>query len=348
MDGRTDESESRFPRPRRATVNDVARLAGVSIATVSKTLNDRGQVKAETQERVRRAAEQLDFVPNPLARGLHEGKTGTVGLLTNDLEGRFSLPILMGAEDAFGADSVSVILSDARGDAIREQHHLRALLGRRIDGLIVVGDKTDPRPSLGQNIGVPVVYAYAPSMDPRDSSVISDNVGAGRLAIEHVLMSGRQHIGYVSGDRSYAAARDRVQGAREVLDALGMVLVGGDAFYGSWTEEWGRGMARLLLEKDPQLDAVLCGSDQIARGVIDALRDLGKDIPTDIAVMGHDNWEPLATQSRPPLSTIDMNLEALGRTAAQLLFRAMDGDDHPGTTALPCRGVTRGSTTPSS
>ena len=88
----------------RATVNDVARVAGVSIATVSKTLNDRGQVRQETRERVRRAAEQLDFVPNPLARGLLEGKTGTVGLLTNDLEGRFSLPILMGAEDAFGAD----------------------------------------------------------------------------------------------------------------------------------------------------------------------------------------------------------------------------------------------------
>jgi transcriptional regulator with XRE-family HTH domain len=106
-----DEGDARTTRPRRATVNDVARLAGVSIATVSKALNDRGQVRAETQERVRRAAEQLDFVPNSLARGLLEGKTGTVGLLTNDLEGRFSLPILMGAEDAFGADSVSVILS---------------------------------------------------------------------------------------------------------------------------------------------------------------------------------------------------------------------------------------------
>jgi LacI family transcriptional regulator len=334
-------------RGKRATVNDVARLAGVSIATVSKTLNDRGQVRAETRERVKRAAEQLDFVPNPLARGLHEGKTSTVGLLTNDLEGRFSLPILMGAEDAFGADSVSVLLSDARGDAIREQHHLRGLLGRRIDGLIVVGDKTDPRPSLGQNLPVPVVYAYAPSLDPRDTSVISDNVGAGRLAIEHVLVSGRQHIGYVSGDRSYAAARDRVQGVVEVMRQDGLTLVGGDAFYGSWTEEWGRGMARLLLEKDPELDAVLCGSDQIARGVIDALRDLGKDVPGDIAVMGHDNWEPLATQSRPPLSTIDMNLENLGRVAAQLLFRAMDGVAEPGVTALPCRVVTRGSTTPS-
>lgn len=332
---------------RRATVNDVARLAGVSIATVSKSLNERGQVRAETRERVKRAAEQLDFVPNPLARGLLEGKTGTVGLLTNDLEGRFSLPILMGAEDAFGADSMSVLLCDARGDAIREQHHLRTLLGRRVDGLIVVGDKTDPRPSLGQNLPVPVVYAYAPSDDPRDTSVVSDNVGAGRLAAEHVLISGRRKVGYVSGDRSYAAARDRVDGATGRLKEAGIELVGGEAFYGSWTEEWGRGMARLLLDREPELDAVLCGSDQIARGVIDALRELGRDIPSDIAVMGHDNWEPLATQSRPPLSTIDMNLETLGRTAAQRLFQAMEGVTDPSITSLPCRVVARGSTTPS-
>lgn len=330
---------------RRPTVNDVARLAGVSIATVSKSLNERGQVRAETRERVKRAAEQLDFVPNPLARGLLEGKTGTVGLLTNDLEGRFSLPILMGAEDAFGADSMSVLLCDARGDSIREQHHLRTLLGRRVDGLIVVGDKTDPRPSLGQTLPVPVVYAYAPSDDPRDTSVVSDNVGAGRLAADHVLVSGRRRIGYIAGDPSYAAARDRVEGATARLTEAGIELVGGEAFFGSWTEEWGRGMARVLLEREPGLDAVLCGSDQIARGVIDALRELGRDIPSDIAVMGHDNWEPLATQSRPPLSTIDMNLETLGRTAAQRLFQAMEGVTDPSITSLPCRVVSRGSTT---
>jgi len=337
----TPQSEPR----RRPTVNDVARLAGVSIATVSKSLNERGQVRAETRERVKRAAEQLDFMPNPLARGLLEGKTGTVGLLTNDLEGRFSLPILMGAEDAFGADSMSVLLCDARGDSIREQHHLRTLLGRRVDGLIVVGDKTDPRPSLGQTLPVPVVYAYAPSDDPRDTSVVSDNVGAGRLAADHVLVSGRRRIGYIAGDPSYAAARDRVEGATARLREAEIDLVGGEAFYGSWTEEWGRGMARVLLEREPGLDAVLCGSDQIARGVIDALRELGRDIPSDIAVMGHDNWEPLATQSRPPLSTIDMNLETLGRTAAQRLFQAMEGVTDPSITSLPCRVVSRGSTT---
>lgn len=93
------------------------------------------------------------------------GQTGTAGLLTNDIEGRFSLPILMGAEDAFGAGKISVFLCDARDDTICEQYYLNALLGRRVNGLIVVGNRTDPRASLGRELPVPVVYAYAPSTD---------------------------------------------------------------------------------------------------------------------------------------------------------------------------------------
>src|SRR3954466_525924 len=129
---------SRSQRP--VTLTDVARLAGVSIATASKALNGRDQVAPATRQRVIAAADRLDFSPNPLARGLLAGRTGTVGLLTSDLVGRFVIPILMGAEDAFGAGQVNVSLCDARGDPIREQHHLRALLSRRVDGLIVVGE----------------------------------------------------------------------------------------------------------------------------------------------------------------------------------------------------------------
>jgi LacI family transcriptional regulator len=138
----------------RATLRDVAKLAGVSVATASKALNGQPQVRAETRERVVRAADTL-------AQGLITQRSGTVGLLTSDLEGRFSIPILMGAEDAFGSDQTSVFLCDARGDTIREKHHLRALLSRRVDGLIVVGARPDTRPSLG-DLPVPVVYAYAP------------------------------------------------------------------------------------------------------------------------------------------------------------------------------------------
>lgn len=327
-----------------ATLRDVAALAGVSVATVSKALNGREHVRAETRVKVQQAAEKLNFLPNVLAQGLLSGRTGTVGLLTSDLVGRFSLPVMMGAEDAFGAGSTSVFLCDARGDGIREQHHLHALLSRRVDGLIIVGDTTNPRESLGQELPVPVVYAYAPSLDERDMSVVSDNVGAGRQAVEHMVRSGRSRIAYIAGDKEFLAARDRAEGAVQALHQFGLPLMGGEVMYGAWTESWGRSSVRALLDKCPEIDAVICGSDQIARGVLDALRESGRTVPDDVAVMGHDNWELLATQARPPLSTIDMNLELVGRKAAQLLFAAIDGAAEPGLHSVSTRLLAREST----
>jgi LacI family transcriptional regulator len=295
---------------RSATLSDVARRAGVSIATASKALNGREDVAPATRRRVMDAAEGLSFTPNAMARGLLAGRTGTVGLLTSDLEGRFMIPILMGAEDAFGAGKVNVFLCDARGDAIREQHHLKALLSRRVDGIIVVGRQTDPRPSLGQEIPVPVVYAYAPSDDPRDLSLTPDNYAGGRLAVEHLIGCGRTRIAHITGDPAYAAAA-------------------------------------MLLERHPDIDAIFCGSDQLARGALDTARDLGRRVPEDLAVIGYDNWEVLATNSRPELTSIDANLQQLGRQAAQRVFDAIDGVDiGEGTHHLPVRLIIRGSTIP--
>jgi LacI family transcriptional regulator len=333
-----------MPRSVRAvTLSDVARLAGVSIATASKALNGRDEVAAATRARVVAAADRLSFSPNPLAQGLLAGRTGTVGLLTSDLEGRFVIPILMGAEDAFVAGQVNVFLCDARGDSVREQHHLRALLSRRVDGLIVVGRQTDPRPSLGPGIPVPVVYAYAPSDDPADLSLTPDNVEAGRMAVQHLLAAGRRYIIHISGDPDYAAAQDRATGIRESLAQAGLELLA-EAF-SEWSESWGRDAAALLLQQHPEADAVVCGSDQIARGVLDTARDLGRSVPDDLAVMGFDNWEVLTTNARPQLTSIDANLQELGRTAAHRLFAALDGVDiGSGVHSLPCRLVIRGST----
>ena len=326
---------SAVPSPRaRPTLADVARLAGVSVATASKALNGRDHVRAETRHRVVEAAEQLSFSPNTLARGLLAGRTGTVGLLTSDLEGRFSIPILMGAEDAFGAGKVNVFLCDARDDTIREQHHVQALLSRRVDGLIVVGSRTDPRPSLGRDLPVPVVYAYAPSDDPDDLSIICDNVGAGRLAVEHLIACGRTRIAHISGDPRYAAAHDRAEGVLAGLADAGLSQVG-DVRYGSWSEAWGRAAAAMLLDRHPDVDAVFCGSDQVARGVIDVARERGRRIPDDVAVMGFDNWEVLAADARPPLTSVDMNLEEVGRAAARAVFAALDGA--PGAGSRRCR-----------
>ncbi|MFJ8113562.1 LacI family DNA-binding transcriptional regulator [Streptomyces sp. NPDC096132] len=328
-----------------ATLSDVARLAGVSVATASKALNGRSQVRAETRQRVIDAAERLSFRPNQLARGLLVGRSGTVGLLTSDLEGRFSIPILMGAEDAFGAGEVAVFLCDARGDAIRERHHVRALLGRRVDGLIVVGSRTDPRPSLGRELPVPVVYAYAPSQDPADLSIVPDNVDAGRIAVEHLLACGRTRIAHITGDPGYAAAHDRAEGAAAALADAGLAPVG-DARFGAWSEGWGRAATALLLDQHPEVDAVLCGSDQIARGVMDVLRERGHRVPEDVAVMGFDNWQVLTTASRPPLTSVDMNLEQVGRAAAHALSGAIGGTRRSGVETVRCRVVIRGSTAP--
>lgn len=329
--------------PRAVTLSDVARLAGVSVATASKALNGRSQVRAQTRERVFEAAEQLSFQPNQLARGLLAGRTGTVGLLTSDLEGRFSIPIMMGAEDAFGAGKVAVFLCDARGDVIREQHHVQALLSRRVDGLIVVGSRTDPRESLGRDLPVPVVYAYAPSDDPADASIVVDNVGAGRQAVEHLLACGRTRIAHITGDPGYGASRERAEGMLAALDDAAVPLVGGVS-YGTWSEGWGRAATGILLDRHPDVDAILAGSDQVARGVMDVLRERGREIPDDVAVMGFDNWEILTTNARPPLTSIDMNFERLGRMAAQRLFAAIDGSPGSGVEALPTRLVIREST----
>lgn len=331
--------------PRAATLHDVARLAGVSIATASKALNGRPHVSAVTRSEVMEAAERLSYSPNALARGLVGGRTGIVGLLTSDLEGRLSIPILMGAEDAFGAGRTSVLLCDARGDSIRERHHLRTLLSRRVDGLIVVGARPDPRPSIGRDLPVPVVYAYAPSQDPDDLSLVSDNVSAGRTAVQHLVDCGRRTIAHITGDATYGAAQDRAKGAHAELAAQGLQFVGGRVYFGSWSESWGRGATRMLLAKSPELDAVFAGSDQIARGVIDALHEAGRDVPRDVAVIGFDNWEIFTTSARPPLSSIDMNLEALGRVAAERLSAAFDGDLGSGIERLPCQLVPRESTT---
>ncbi|MEJ5943775.1 LacI family DNA-binding transcriptional regulator [Pseudokineococcus basanitobsidens] len=328
-----------------ATLRDVARLAGVSVSTASKALNERPHVRASTREAVRAAADQLSFSPNSLAQGLSAQRTGTVGLLTSDLEGRFSIPVLMGAEDAFGSDRVAVLLCDARGDAIREQHHLRALLARRVDGLIVVGARPDVRPSIGR-VPVPVVYAYAPSDDPGDLSLVSDNERAGAMAVEHLLASGRRRIGHVTGDPTYGAARDRAAGALAALERAGLELAGGEPFYGAWSEEWGRSAQRALLRAVPEVDAVFAGSDQVARGVLDALREAGRRVPEDVAVVGFDNWEAIATGSRPSLTTVDLQLQHLGRVAAQRLSAAMSGDARQGVERLPCRLVVRASSAP--
>lgn len=332
-------------KPKVATLEDVARDAGVSLATASKALNGRDRVSDATRSRVEDTARALSYVRNPMAKGLSEGRSGTVGLLTSDLEGRFSLPILMAAEDTFGAGQISVFLCDARGDAIRERHYISALLARRVDAIMVVGSKTDHRQPIGRDLPVPVVYVYTPSRDPRDLSITPDNVVGGRLATEHLLATGRKRIAHLTGPRTERAAADRAIGIGQVLAETGTSLVF-ETSYGEWSERWGRSSCAMMLDQGIAVDAILCDSDQIARGALDALRERSIRVPEDVAVVGFDNWDVIVEGTHPALTSIDMNLELLGRSAAEKLFAAIGGKPlAQGIELVDCRLVVRGSTT---
>ncbi|MDH2426914.1 LacI family DNA-binding transcriptional regulator [Sphaerisporangium sp. TRM90804] len=329
---------------RHATIADVAALAGVSVGTASKALNGRGSLREETRRRVREAARQLSFEANAGARSLHSGRTYTVGMVTTDTIGRFSIPVLMGAEDALGAGEMSIFLCDGRGDPIREQYYIRTLLSRRVDGIIVTGRRTEARPPLGVDLPVPIVYAFISSTDPGDCSVVPDEAGGARKAIDHLLAIGRTRIAHVTGPERHNSARVRAAAATERLAEEGLSPATPPLF-GGWSEVWGRQAVGILLAGQADFDAVFCGSDQIARGVCDALRSAGRRVPEDVALVGFDNWDVMTEGAQPPLTSIDMNLEGLGRSAAEKLLAAINGSPSPGRHAIACHLVVRESTT---
>lgn len=331
-------------RSEAVTLGDVAKLAGVSIATASKAINNRGEVAAATRARVVRAAAELSFQPNVLAQGLVAGRTRAIGLLTDELDGRFAIPILLGAENALADQEMSVLLCDTRGDAIRRNHHIRTLLARQVDGFIVVGDSNDVRASLAADLPVPAVYVYCRSTNPADLSLVSDDEGGARLAVEHLFALRRRHIAHITGPQSYRAARDRAAAVHAVLHEHDLTLAGGQPLHGEWTQRWGRHAARMLVTTTPEVDAIFCGNDQIASGVAQALSELGRRVPDDVAIIGYDNWEIFAADCRPPLTTIDLNLQQLGTTAVAQLFAALGGAPASGVVRQPCRLVMREST----
>ncbi|GIH14884.1 LacI family DNA-binding transcriptional regulator [Rugosimonospora africana] len=328
---------------RPATISDVASLAGVSVGTASKALNGRGSMRPDTRRRVQEAAQRLSFHANAAARTLNTGRTYTVGMITTDSIGRFSIPVMLGAEDSLGAGQMSVFLCDGRDDPIREQYYLKTLLSRNVDGIIVTGRRTQARPPIAAALPVPVVYAFISSTDPEDCSVVPDEAGGARKAIEHLLATGRRRIAHITGPEHHHSAQVRATGAADTLAEAGLTLVAPPMF-GEWSELWGRQAAGMLLAMGHDVDAVFCGSDQIARGVASTLGVAGRRIPEDLALIGFDNWDVMALACQPPLTSLDMDLEGLGRAAADLLLDAINGRPSPGRHTRPCRLVVREST----
>lgn len=332
------------------TIRDVARIAGVSIGTASKALNASGRMREETRDKIRRVAQEIGYRPNNLAQSLHRTRSRTVGIITNDSFGRFSFPIVEALENALADQGIAIFMCNATDDPARERQHLDQLLGKRIDGLVVTARRSDTRPPIGPlPNGIPIIYVFSQADDDNALCLVPDDQGGARLATSHLASLGRKRIAHITGPERFEAVRLRRRGYEAALREAG--LGHSDELYASgvWSEQWGRDAVAALYDgksREQAPDALFCGNDQIARGAAEALRDRGIRVPEDVAIVGFDNWDVMVTGCRPPLSSIDMNLSALGREAGERLLAMIGGDRDHGVRRLPCTLVVRQSSSP--
>lgn len=329
------------------TIRDVARLAEVSLGTASKALNGEGRLKQETRDKVMRVAREIGYRPNDLAQSLHRSHSRTVGVISTDSFGRFTLPIFQALEEVFADEGIAVFMCNATDDPARERQHLDQLLGKRIDGLVVTARRADKRPAVGPlPAGLPVVYVYSQTDDGSALSLLADEEEGARMATAHLAAIGCRRIAHVTGPERFEAVQQRKAGYVAALESAGLSMTPGDVLTGKWSEQWGREAAAALYAPGRSApDGVFCGNDQIARGVIDGLRERGISVPGEVAVVGFDNWQVMTDAARPPITSIDMNLAELGREAGRALMAMIGGEDLSGIRRLPCTLVQRASTT---
>jgi LacI family transcriptional regulator len=328
------ELSGRRPAP---TIRDVARLAEVSIGTVSKALNEHGRLRVETRQKILRVARELGYRPNDMAQSLHRAKSMTVGILSTDSFGRFTFPIFQALEERLADQGIAVFMCNATDDPARERQHVEQLLGKRVDGIVVTARRSDRRPPVDVGVaGLPLIYVFSQTDDPDAFCLLPDDEGGARQATEHLLKLGRRRIAHISGPERFEAVRLRRLGYARALDAAGCSAIEDYFIATHWSERAGYEAALRLLDGPlPHPDAIFCGNDQLARGALDALRERGISVPADIAIVGFDNWDVMVEATRPRLTSVDMNLRALGHQAGDKLLAMIAGQHLVGTHRLP-------------
>lgn len=325
------------------TIRDVARVAEVSMGTVSKALNKNGSLKPETRQRIIKVAKELGFRPNDLAQSLHRGQSFTVGLISNDSFGRFTMPIMEGLEACLAEEKIAVFMCNATDDPERERQYLEQLMGKRVDGLVITARRSDHHPGVDLGaVKLPIIYVFAQSVEPDAFSLLPDDEGGAKLGTAHLITQGRKNIAHITGPESFEAVQLRHRGYSSALREAG--LAESNDFYlpGAWSESWGREAVEQLFAREGQKpDALFCGNDQIARGAADALRERGITVPADVAIVGFDNWEVMTNAARPPLTSVDMNLRDLGEEAGKRLIEMINGKKFSGVHRLPCHLAVR-------
>jgi DNA-binding LacI/PurR family transcriptional regulator len=313
----------------RPTLEAVAELAGVSRATVSRVVNGSVGVRASLREKVERAVDELGYVPNQAARTLVTRRNEAVAVVVAEPESRlFSDPFfsqhLRGISKELAASDCQMVLLLIEDQRDYERVG-RYLAGRHVDGALLFSlHHDDPLPAITRRVGLPTVIGGRPGWSGADTDrdvlyVDSDNRGGARLAVEHLVSSGRRRIATITGPLDQTSSMDRLDGYRDVLPEGDPALIA----VGDFTPEGGGLAMAELLERCPDLDGVFAASDMMASAALRVLRSNGRRVPEDVAVVGFDDMDPVAAWTDPPLTTVRQDIEGMGRLMARLLLRRL-------------------------
>jgi LacI family transcriptional regulator len=313
-----------------ATIYEVSKLAGVSLATVSRVMNNNTPVKESTRRKVLDAMAQLDYRPNSIAQSLASNRSNSIGVLVSELHGPFYGAMLTGIEAEFRAAGKHVIITAGHSDLATEQDGIDFLQSRNCDALILhveaVSDDYLLQLAAGDTPFV-LLNRHIPAIADRCISL--NNELGGYLATRHLLQQGHRQIAYIAGPMWKTDARDRYHGHQRALAEYQLTADPALFFEGDFRETGGSKGLESLLKTGKTFSALVCANDEMASGAITAARELGLNIPQQLSVMGYDNVN-FAYYTYPKLSTIDYPISAMGQMAARWVLREVyqyDGDE---------------------
>ena len=311
------------------TIKDVAREAGVSVATVSRVWNDAAFVSPETRQRVAAVASRLGYSPHGAARSLITRTTHALGVLLPDLYGEFFSEIIRGIDHTAQRAGYHILVSSSHDSKDEIDAALRSMRGR-VDGMIIMSPDLEAQRTLHALQGsFPVVLLNAGAESRAFDTITIENHEGASAMVGHLVAHGHRRIAMIGGpERNYDAA-ERLRGYRTALGDGGIALDPSLLFRGDFSELSGHRAARSLLELEPRPTAIFAANDSMAIGALSALRESGLRVPEDMAVAGFDDI-PLARYMNPPLSTVHVDIAKLGERAATLLLSSLqNGERQP-------------------
>jgi LacI family transcriptional regulator len=298
--------------------------------TVSRVINGRAGVDAETQRKVEEAIEALDYVPNRIARGLLSQKTQTIGLIVPDVVNPFFGPVVRGAETTARRAGYRVLLCNSEGDLRLERAYIEDLVAHRVEGLLLAPASDETRHSIFPLLrgSFPVVLLDRSLPESDCDLVVSDSVSGARRLTEHLIAIGHRSIAHLTDADDTSTGRDRLRGYREALAAAGVPGRDELVFRTTVDQLGGYRAAQEVLALDPRPTAIFAVNNMTAIGAMKALRERGLSVPEDMALVCFDDVEHLAVLS-PFLTVVDQPAETLGSLGAQLLLERIAGKAGP-------------------